>query len=355
MNAGQFLNGISIIITLIAPSLLCAIWFPAYERVTATSIIAFACSFGTMLSFLVGLSVTDEGFVNSTHHHHSKSKLFAGNHSAENAHKKERDGRDIMMIMYSEFGISVFLFLAVITYFPNRPKLPPSISASFSRPSFVAGFKDLLKNKNMWLLTISSALTFGVNGNLITLLAIVLKQVNVTQRQSQFMGMYSMIASTFLPIIMGRIADRANKVLKSLLGFCWLVMVIGTILLLLMGLHYIPHPIYAVYIVVIAINAFSGISYPLMWQLGCEITYPSSEGSTLGVLYLGQNIIGAIFLFLFKIPHIGVLWVLYACAGTALLGFIIFLPIKVHYHRSNLDTSGTSSSGPSRQYGSINA
>ncbi|KAG1695561.1 Disrupted in renal carcinoma protein 2 [Nymphon striatum] len=335
MNTGQFLNGISIIITLIVPALLSSIWFPVQERITAITIISLACNLGTTLSFLIGLSITDVGFNNQTdpYPHHNDSH-FMEKHEID---IKKRDGKDISMIMYSEFGICALLFITILIYFPNRPKLPPSFSASYSRTDFSSGMKNLFRNVNMWLLCLSTGITFGVNGNLITLLAIVLKNLHITQRQSQFMGLYSQLVGIFIPIFIGRFADKMSKIVKALLGFFWFLLVVTALLLLLTDLKYIPNSTVSVYILVVILNGCVAVSYPLMWELGCEIAYPASEGSTVGLMYFFQNIVGSSFLFFFKIPDIGTNWVLYYCAASAAFGFLLFLPIKVHYHRTHID------------------
>jgi FLVCR family MFS transporter len=46
---------------------------------------------------------------------------------------------------------------------------------------------------------------------------------------------------------------------------------------------------------------------PLLFELACELSYPTGEGITNGVMTMSNNFFGLIFLFIFMIPDIGML------------------------------------------------
>ena len=44
---------------------------------------------------------------------------------------------------------------------------------------------------------------------------------------------------------------------------------------------------------------------PLIFELACELSYPTGEGTTNGVMTIVNNVFGLIFLFIMMIPDIG--------------------------------------------------
>ncbi len=50
----------------------------------------------------------------------------------------------IMCLLYSEAGMVAACFLAILIYFPSKPKKPPSLSSSQERENFLQGLKDIL-------------------------------------------------------------------------------------------------------------------------------------------------------------------------------------------------------------------
>ena len=51
----------------------------------------------------------------------------------------------ILLSVYS--AVSTLILIAVILYYPSKPPLPPSNSASEERTDFSSGWLDLVKNK----------------------------------------------------------------------------------------------------------------------------------------------------------------------------------------------------------------
>ncbi|KAG1714444.1 Disrupted in renal carcinoma protein 2 [Nymphon striatum] len=336
MNTAQFLNGISAIISFIAPASLAVMWFAMNERVTALTIMSVSCTLGVCFSFLIGLSVNGGNFNNQTDSRHQNiSDLMDLIEKADHT----KNGNAIFMIMYSEFGICVLLFIIILAYFPNKPELPPSVTASQDRTDFKSAMKSLMRNMNIWLLCFGAGVMAGVNNLFVGMLAIVLKHLQISQEKAQFMGIYSQIIAVIIPILIGRFADKIHKIIKLLLVIVWIILIIACILLVLMSLKCMPSPTALVYVIVVLISSTGSICGTLVWEMGCEITYPVPEVITLGLISLTQSILAAIIVSLFKVPHIGTEWVLYACAGSAIFGFILILPIRIDYNRIDIDTN----------------
>lgn len=45
--------------------------------------------------------------------------------------------------MLLEFGLVAIVFLAIATYFPSKPKYPPSLSSAVERFDFLPGVKSI--------------------------------------------------------------------------------------------------------------------------------------------------------------------------------------------------------------------
>lgn len=60
-----------------------------------------------------------------------------------------------------------------------------------------------------------------------------------------------------------------------------------------------------VYTTIIVGMTVINAAVPLIFELGCELAYPTGEGTTNGVLTIANNIAGVIFLFILMDPHIG--------------------------------------------------
>ena len=51
----------------------------------------------------------------------------------------------IHVLLISEFGVASMAFLLLLIYFPSKPKVPPSITASVERVNFKHGLMKLLR------------------------------------------------------------------------------------------------------------------------------------------------------------------------------------------------------------------
>ena len=59
------------------------------------------------------------------------------------------------------------------------------------------------------------------------------------------------------------------------------------------------------YTTIIAGSTALNAAVPLLFELACELAYPTGEGTTNGVLTIVNNLCGLIFLFVFMIPDVG--------------------------------------------------
>nr|KAG5705640.1 hypothetical protein BaRGS_026579 [Batillaria attramentaria] len=91
----------------------------------------------------------------------------------------------------------------------------------------------------------------------------------------------------------------------------WLVLsfyVVGTAAFAVFALttiNIIPSSTAILYATIIIGMTALNAAVPLIFELSCELSYPTGEGTTNGVLTIINNFAGLIFLFVMMIPHIG--------------------------------------------------
>ena len=140
-HLGAILNGIPSIVVTSAPPAVSSAWFPADERVTATSISQMLNNMGTGLSFLLAsLIVKDPGGLNTSQNVSSQYR------------EEMRHSVNTYLIVLTVPAI--ILFGCSILYFPSKPPKPPSRSSREERLDFVVGAMVLLRNPSSWLLAI---------------------------------------------------------------------------------------------------------------------------------------------------------------------------------------------------------
>ena len=160
-HVGAVLIGIAGPIVMAAPTALSAAWFPPDQRTTATAVAQVANGLGNGVSYLIGsLMVPDNDIAVS---------LSAAAKKGSN-HKDSPSVADVQIrIQWYMIVLSipaVLLFVALVVYFPSRPTLPPSYSASDSaeRTPFFKSLVEFLKNKNAMTCFVALSLSNGVQG-----------------------------------------------------------------------------------------------------------------------------------------------------------------------------------------------
>ena len=66
------------------------------------------------------------------------------------------------MILISEGILVLVTFIAILIYFPAKPKSPPSVSSMVQRVAFFPAVKSILTNKRAILLCLAYSLFNGV-------------------------------------------------------------------------------------------------------------------------------------------------------------------------------------------------
>ena len=166
--------------------LISAAWFPPHQRTTSTALASLAPYVGTGLSFIISpLLVPDVGNHSSTI---GKSIDYIKIRNSMSHHQLMYLKDKIMHLMYIELGAAALILLLIFVYFPAKPKLPPSVTATVDRLDFKYGFKRLMHNKQLWLLLFINGVTLGVYTGLVSILDLNLSQFGMGEKTSGWLG-----------------------------------------------------------------------------------------------------------------------------------------------------------------------
>ncbi|PVD36113.1 hypothetical protein C0Q70_03086 [Pomacea canaliculata] len=355
MHIGQILNGLAGPVASAAPPFLSAIWFAPHERTTATAIAVMLNSLGMAVMFVLGPALVPDATNSTKESAHIQSLFqpwednqfisnfwnvsaqFDADSDAARADRISREKHGLRLYMYIVAGWSIALFLAMLIYFPSKPPRPPSASASIQRSNFLAGLKDLGRRGQFWLVCAIYGISLGVLGSWNGVLEVILQPLEIYQKEAGWIGFYGQCGGAVASLLVARFADFFTRILK------WLIIVfytIGTAALLvftLIACGVLPFSTGMVYASNIIGTTALNAAVPLIFELACELSYPTGEGTANGVLTMVYNFVSVVILFIFMIPNIGSMWANWALVGSS--GFCVFLLflLKETYNRLDID------------------
>lgn len=342
IHCGQFITGIGGPIAMAAAPMVSAAWFPPEQRTTATAISSLACYSGTALSFVIGpLLVPDVlSYVNQTELHNATTDghiSFVELRGYFNQTEREFFKGKIMNLMYIELAITTATMICVIAHFPEKPKLPPSVTAAIGRLEFKVGAKSLLKNAQFWLLVFIYGIGTGVYGGWCSILDLNLSQFGISQKTAGWLGFGAVVAGSVSGISLSIFADHFARYMKliviALLSGATASLTIFT--LICAGI--LPYSKALLYLTSILGGFFVNGSIPLFFELAVESTYPVAEGITSGFLTFSNNFLQIVFYIFPMIPNFGLRWINWATFATTALCIPLLMAWQQRRYRSTVD------------------
>ncbi|OWF43791.1 Disrupted in renal carcinoma protein 2-like [Mizuhopecten yessoensis] len=306
---GQFLNGIGTPVSMGVPPVLSAAWFPANQRTISTAIATVANLAGVGLSFVIGpFMVPDEkNSTGYTGHYtfNTTTEANLGNASSFPDETVLKKRNQIMNLLYIECGWAVAIFLLLLVYFPAKPTIPPSISASTERLNFKQGCKKLLRNGVFWVIACSYGLSVGILGAWPGVLEMVLKPHGISENEAGLIGLYSVVCGIFLSLVAAKCSDVFSKSKKLILLGLYVTSGAFALWMNLLLSRLLPDSFVSMHIATVVGGATLTATTPVYFEMACETTYPVAEGITNFVLALVNNLVSVAFLAIQTIPHIG--------------------------------------------------
>ncbi|KAH9496079.1 hypothetical protein Btru_012683 [Bulinus truncatus] len=353
IHIGQFFNGVGGPVSTGSIPAISAAWFPPKERVTATALSTCINTLGVAIPFILGPAIvttlppknattsnSSSGALLSGFHHHFRKSLIdvidnsKQDNSTVNRIKEERD--EIMIYLYYQCGACVLLFLLLLVYFPEKPPRPPCASATTSRENYWSSLWSLRKKGHFLLLSVIYGISLGVLNNWSSVLTVNLTPV-VSENEAGWIGFYATIVACVLTVIVGVCADFFTRQMKL---FVLIMYVLGAgcfvvFALVLYGI--IPTSDAILYGTIIGGNSLLNAAVPIIFELGCELAYPISEGAANGFMTLLNNMGGLIFLGAFFIPDVGTLWMNWTLIGSTVICIPMILILKSRFNRLEVD------------------
>ncbi|CAD5114944.1 unnamed protein product [Dimorphilus gyrociliatus] len=320
--SGQIINGLVGPIAMSLSPLLSVIWFPLEERTLATAISAVLNSAGTAASFLTGpLSIADPSKSNST------SPLEIR--------------KEIMYNMYAACGWTALLFLLSICYFPSKPMIPPTASASSGiRRSFLKGLIMLIKKDSLrfWLLAFPYGLSIGFFAAWTSVLDDIIPKHHLSEDAAGWLAFIGTISGQVAGLLMAKLADRFPNRMKEFLLSSY---VIASVCCLLFCFNLVLWKFNVIVLYSSFILAAICISstVPLWIEMMSETAFPVDESSATGVATTINNATAAILLGILSKQSLGVNWTSWAVLSSAVISIPFIIVFKPKDSRRFLDTA----------------
>uniref|UniRef100_K1QKA8 Disrupted in renal carcinoma protein 2-like protein n=1 Tax=Magallana gigas TaxID=29159 RepID=K1QKA8_MAGGI len=224
VNIGQFLNGLAGPVAMGVPPALSALWFPVKERTTATAIATILNGIGVGISFALGTSMNVGQMLNglagpvsaippvlSCGWFPARQRVTATSITTSAAFV------GIAASMVLEAAWAVFVLLLILVYFPAKPPKPPTLSASVERMDFMTGAKTLIRNARFWVICATYGISLGVFNCWQSVLDVILKPHKIDESEAGWLGFYSILAGCVGSVILARFADVFSRHMKMFL------------------------------------------------------------------------------------------------------------------------------------------
>lgn len=248
--------------------------------------------------------------------------------------------KDITILMYIHFGMSLLLFLCVLFYFPDAPPSPPSPSSKEEREDFGKGLKDFLRNPHLILIVVAYGVSFGVVGNWLGFMTYSLLEIGIHQEEAMGVGISSVVGASVSAFVAARLTDRIYGHLKvTIIGllatsfafFLWFFF---------LSTGVVEATLAQVYISVTLGVALQFSSVPILLQLCLDLSYPISEGVVGAVVSFFFAFVSLGFLLLFLVPDVGYVWVSYVLVSCVSLSLVPVVFVEEKHKRTQVDMQG---------------
>ncbi len=269
------------------------VWFPIRERATAVGIATLAQFLGIVLvMILTPLMVVETA-----------------------------DGSYTFFSMLTTYGIiTVIGAVLLLVFLREKPAIPPEANEQVERIQVMAGFKHIIRQRDMRLLLIMFFIGLGIFNAISTVIDQICEVKGLTVDQTGLVGGIMLIAGIIGAIVLPPLSDKYRK--RKL----FLILAMGGMTPGLIGLTvftgYIP----------LLVSSFIlgffllGAGAPVGFQYAAEVTHPAPESTSQGLLLLVGQISGI--LFIVGMNLIGMIPGLVTFVVLALV--IIFLTIRLN-------------------------
>lgn len=309
----QTICAIAQIFILGIPARLAAVWFGPNQVSTATSMGVFGNQVGCAAGFLIPPLLVPY---------------------SENL---DEIGRDLGIMFYIGAGVTTALFLTIIVVFKDKPPRPPSKAQMLAAQGgeeqrYFNSLKNLFRNKNFILLTITYGINTGCYYGIGTLLnPIILYYFPGHELAAGQIGLTLVLAGVLGSVVAGLWLDRTKSFKPTTIGIYFLSMAGMVALTFTMDVGLI----WVVFLTGGALGFFMTGYLPVGFEFAAEITYPESEGTSSGLLNASAQTFGIMLTIGMRalINRVSVLSANITVSVALLIGTVITAFIKADYRR----------------------
>ncbi|CAH1173871.1 unnamed protein product [Phaedon cochleariae] len=273
---GQTIVSASQLVIICLPPKIASVWFKPNEVSTACSLGVFGTQMGCAIGYVLPPMVVRD---------------------SDNI---DEIGYGLKVLCWILTASMIPVTLAVLCYFPDEPPLPPSnaqaslreVKKEFESSEFFKSVKKLFLNRGFVTHMIAYSINVGVFSAVGTLLnQFILQHFENANEDAGIMGFVMVIAGMIGSVLFGIILDKTHKY-KEINLLIYLLSALS-ILSLMFSLEYRSKVM--TYIGCIIVGTFTNAYMPVGFELAMELTYPSEESTTTGILMAGTQILGVVF------------------------------------------------------------
>ncbi|MEE3362005.1 MAG: MFS transporter, partial [Anaerovoracaceae bacterium] len=271
-----------------SPGLVAGKWFPENERATANSVGLLAGYIGMCVGLLATpllmASMSIKGIL-----------MFYG--------------------LLSVIGALLFLIFA-----KEQPPTPPCEEEKSERASFREGIRYAWKQKNFRLCVLIFFMMLGVFNTFFTDIEALIQTLGskaISSTQVGIIGVIILIVGTVGSLVLSMMSDKDE--LRRRKRYVFGANILGFVGLLLMSLF---NGFAGMTFAAVLYGFFTVGSAPVLLTMAAESCYPTSEGTSEGLLLWAGNVAGAVFVggaSLLGGHYTGLYWLLAACTVIALI------------------------------------
>lgn len=236
-------------------------WFAIEERATAVGLVTLASLVGTALGMVL-------------------TPIFTETMSIPH-----------LQLIYG--GIAAFSAVVFVLLSREKPASPPCPAGQEVRALMLDGLKHALTVKSFWLYLFVSFIGMGIFNGITTWFEPIIRPRGFTSTDAGILGALMLVGGVLGAVVIPPFSDRSHK-RKIFLLLAFILTVPG-----LVGLTYATHA-WALYVSSFALGFFIVSANPIGMQYAAEITRPTPEGTSNGLIQLfGQA--SVVFVYLMEV------------------------------------------------------
>ncbi|XP_018571730.1 uncharacterized MFS-type transporter C09D4.1-like [Anoplophora glabripennis] len=311
---GQAIVSMSQVTIICLPPKIAAIWFKPNEVSTACSLGVIGTQLGCAIGYILPPSIVKD------------------------SDNLEDIGAGLYLLCWILAGSMIPVTIAVLFYFPAEPPLPPSNAQAnlrqnkeeFSTKAFFLSIKKLFQNKPFVIHMVAYGINIAVFSAVGTLLSqFVLQYFEGASEDAGRMGFIMVIAGALGSIVFGILLDKTHKY-KEITFLNYLGSAIS-VFMLMYALEW--KSMLLTYLSCAIVGVFTNAYMPVGFEFAMELTFPSEESTTTGILMAMTQVLGALFAIGVGYLNlwIGCYWSLFSQGVLLFLGTVItgYVPNKL--------------------------